>query len=182
MDRDSFHAANVGAEITVNSRKYDGRVRRSWTGGIVSRSDELIVLVGRFDQAVQHSDLGFISRGTVSFEHFWLDRWYNIFRFHEPDGTLKAWYCNVAMPATFEGAVLDFVDLDIDVVVWPDLSYQVLDRDDFEENLVKYSYPADVIQDANAAVEDIVDLIGHRSFPFAHPGESDLRFEISNLK
>ncbi len=171
MDRDSFHAT-VGAEITVNSRKYDGRVRRSWTGGLISRNDELIVLVGRFDQNVKHSDLGSISQGTVSFEHFWLDRWYNIFRFHEPDGTLKAWYCNVAMPATFDGAVLDFVDLDIDVVVWPDMKYEVLDRDDFEENSVKYGYPDRIKIAAESALTDLLTLVKKHNLPQATYNDS----------
>jgi protein associated with RNAse G/E len=164
MNRDSFHAA-VGAEITVNSRKYDGRVRRSWKGGLVSSSDDLIVLVGAFDQDVEHSDLGFISRGTVSFEHFWLRRWYNIFRFHEPDGRLKAWYCNVAMPATFDGTVLDFIDLDLDVVIWPDMSYEVLDRDDFERNSVKYGYPEEIVSSAESALVELLTLVDNNELP-----------------
>jgi protein associated with RNAse G/E len=176
MDRDSFHAV-VRDSVTVNSRKYGGRVRRTWTGGLVSRSDELIVLVGRFDSDVEHSDLGFIRSGTVSFEHFWLTRWYNIFRFHEPDGKLKAWYCNIAMPPTFDGSVLDFTDLDLDVVVWPDMSYQVLDRDDFERNSLKYGYPDDVRRTAEEAVNDLRLLIDNRAFPFRVEID-DLRSEI----
>ena len=180
MNRESFHAA-VGAEITVNSRKYDGRVRRTWTGGLASWSDDLIVLVGRFDQDVQHSDLGSISKGTASFEHFWPGRWYNIFRFHEPDGALKAWYCNVAMPATFDGKVLDFVDLDIDVVVWPDMRYEVLDRDDFERNSTQYGYPSDVFEKVEETVEEIGALVESRSFPFDFD-PANFKPEISKLK
>lgn len=164
MNRESFHAA-VGAEITVNSRKYDGRVRRTWKGGLVSRSDELIVLVGRFDQDVEHSDLGFISSGTVSFEYFWPGRWHNIFRFHEPDGTLKAWYCNVAMPPTFDGVILDFIDLDIDVVVWPDMRYEVLDRDDFERNAEKYRYPDEIKASAEHALVGLIEMIENGDLP-----------------
>jgi uncharacterized protein len=164
MNRSSFTAL-AGREIKVNSRKYDGIIRRSWEAGIVSQTAELIVAVGRFEFAVDHSDLGHLAAGTVSFEHFWFDRWYNIFRFHEPDGTLKAWYCNVAMPPTFAEGVLDFIDLDIDVVVWPDMRHEVLDLDDFAENLQKYSYPPGVIKNAEAAVTDIIELIKTGGLP-----------------
>lgn len=164
MDRDSFHAA-VGAEVTVNSRKYDGRVRRTWKGGLLTRSDDLVVLVGRFDEDVEHSDLGIIRRGTVSFEHFWPARWYNIFRFHEPDGQLKAWYCNVAMPAVFDREVIDFIDLDIDVVVWPDMSYDVVDLDDFERNSQKYGYPVEIRSAAQSALADLLTMIGLGGLP-----------------
>ena len=178
MNRDSFHAG-IGSEITVNSRKYDGRVRRSWTGGLVSQSEELLVLVGRFDSDVEHTDLGLIKKGTVSFEHFWPCRWYNIFRFHEPDGSLKAYYCNVAMPPVVENRVIDFVDLDIDVVVWPDMKYDVLDRDDFERNSVKYGYPDDIRDKVEESLNEIVDLIGKREFPFNDLATAS---SISNLK
>src|SRR5689334_5518440 len=106
-------------ELNIHAKKYDGRVRKTWSGGILSETDELIVLVARFDSTVKHNDLGIIEAGTVSFEHFWLDRWYNIFRFHKPDGELLAYYVNIAMPAELEGDVLSYIDLDIDVIRWP---------------------------------------------------------------
>lgn len=152
-------------QVTVNARKYDGSVRRSWKAGIVSETSSLIVAVGRFDADVLHSDLGLVRKGTVSFEHFWTNRWYNIFRFHEPDGALRNYYCNVAMPAVLQGDVLDFVDLDIDVVVWPDLTVDVLDREDFEENSIKFGYPADVIGRAEKGLATLLELIGSGELP-----------------
>jgi len=38
------------------------------------------------------------------------------FSVREPDGSPKAIYSNIAMPATFDGSVIDYVDLDIDVI------------------------------------------------------------------
>ena len=161
----SDSTAGPGRSITVNSRKYDGRIRRSWTGGLVSDADRHIVLVGRFELDVEHSDLGLIREGTVSFEHFWLDRWYNVFRFHEPDGALKSWYCNIAMPPIFHNDVIDYVDLDIDVLVWPDKRREVLDLDDFERNSAKFGYPDDVRAAALAAVEELTAVIDGVGLP-----------------
>lgn len=155
----------VGRQITINSKKYDGSIRRSWQGGIVSQSADLIVVVGRFDANVEHNDLGLIRRGTVSFEHFWTSRWYNIFRFHEPDGSLRNYYCNVSMPPTQDGDVLDYVDLDIDVVVWPDRRVEVLDRDDFERNALRFNYPQDVIDSAEQSLVELLTLIEEGRLP-----------------
>ena len=82
--------------------------------------------------------------GTHSIEYYWLDRWYNIFRFAEPTGELRSYYCNVNVPPTFDGQVLSYVDLDIDILVEPDLSYQILDLEDFEENAARFGYSEDV--------------------------------------
>src|SRR3569833_1022400 len=130
----------TGDLVTVNARKYDGRIRRSWPGALVSEKDGLITLIAHFSATHFHNDLGTIHAGTISIEHFWLDRWYNVFRFSEPDGQPKAVYTNITMPATFVGSVLDYVDLDIDVILWPDGRVNVLDRDDFERNSAKYGY------------------------------------------
>lgn len=148
-----------GQGITIKARKYDGSLRRQWIAGVVSQKEDLTVAVGRFEFDVEHSDLGLIKQGTVSFEHFWRDRWYNIFRFHEPDGSLRNYYCNVAMPFTLEGETLEFVDLDIDVVIWPDGRVEVLDRDDFELNSVKFGYPEDVIAAAEQSLAELLTLV-----------------------
>jgi protein associated with RNAse G/E len=153
-------------QITVNSRKYDLSIRRRWTGKLVERNDPLIVIVGEFDRDVEHPGLGSISRGTISREYYWLDRWYNVFRFHEPDGKLRNFYCNVAMPPTLADGVLEYVDLDIDIVVWPDEIYEVVDRDDFETNAVKFGYSEDVRRQAENSVDELIRLIESREFPF----------------
>src|SRR5207253_684501 len=96
------------------------QLSRSWQAGLVKEGPDLLIAVGVFGQTVEHDDLGTIHKGTVSFEYFWSNRWYNIFRFLEPDGQFRNFYCNIAMPPSVHGDVLEFVDLDIDVVVWAD--------------------------------------------------------------
>lgn len=155
----------TGSEITIRALKYDGSLRRHWKAAIVSRYVDSLIAVGRFEFEVIHDDLGLIKEGTVSFEHFWFDRWYNIFRFHEPDGSLRNYYCNVAMPFKLEGEILEFVDLDIDVVVWPDGRIVVLDRDDFEQNSLMFAYSDAVIQKAEAALVELLDLAERQNLP-----------------
>ena len=153
-------------EITVNSRKYDGSIRRSWHCEYVSREGPLLTFSGVFDQDVEHSDLGFIKKGTISHEYYWLDRWYNVFRFYESDGTFRNYYCNINMPPTFGDGVLDYVDLDLDVIVDKDYCYQILDREDFAKNTVIFSYPEDITAKAEQTLDELIKLIETRHFPF----------------
>jgi protein associated with RNAse G/E len=106
--------------VTVNSRKYDLKIRKSWQCHLIERDDSLLTLVGEFDSDISHAGLGSIARGTMSKEYYWLDRWYNVFHFCEPDGSFRNFYCNITMPPKFEDLVIDYVDLDLDVIVWPD--------------------------------------------------------------
>ena len=153
-------------ETIINSRKFDGSIHRSWKADLTEAGSDFLKFVGVFDREVVHQHLGIIRRGTVSYEYYWLDRWYNIFEFHEPEGDLRNFYCNINLPPKFKDNFLDYIDLDIDVLVWKDLSFEVLDLDDFAENSMKYSYPEDIIEKALINVEEIKKRIKKRQFPF----------------
>lgn len=156
-----------GEEITVISRKYDGSIRRSWKCRLVKEESPLLEFVGEFDREVVHSDLGLIRRGTVSYEYYWTDRWYNVFRFHEPEGELKYFYCNINTPPAFKDGSLDYVDLDIDLLVRPDYSVTILDEHEFEENAELFGIPGDVRDRARQCVDELMGMIDRREFPFA---------------
>ena len=119
-----------------------------------------------FDEEIEHDLLGTISSGTISTEYYWLDRWYNVFRFSDAERKLKSFYCNINQPPAFDGHVLRYVDLDIDVLVAPDLTYKILDLEDFEENAVRFSYPDDLQANAHRALSEVIELIEARAFPF----------------
>jgi uncharacterized protein len=159
-------------EITIRACKYDGLEHRRWHARLLSRDGSLIVLDARFDRLIKHDLLGTILPGTISVEYYWLDRWYNVFRFHEPTGQLRSYYCNVNVPPRFDGRSLSYVDLDIDILVEPDLSYRIVDLDEFETNSAHFRYPAEVRSRAHAALRELVALIESRQFPFDYQAEN----------
>ena len=154
------------SNIVVSVLKYDGLEHRRWPARIARTEGPLLVLDAVFEDEIEHDLLGTIASGTISTEYYWLDRWYNVFRFSDPDGRLKNYYCNVNQPPSFDGRVLSYIDLDIDVFVAPDLTYKILDLEDFEENARRYAYPEDVQANARRAVDELTALIESGAFPF----------------
>ncbi len=126
----------------------------------------MLVLDGQFDSEIEHDLLGTIASGTHSLEYYWLDRWYNVFRFSQPGGELRNFYCNINVPPIFDGKLLSYVDLDLDILVAPDFSYQVLDAEEFERNAELYGYDEEVRRNAKIAVEELVGMIEKRALPF----------------
>ena len=155
-----------GAAITVRVLKYDGAEHRRWSAHLARREGSLIVLDAEFEFDVQHHLLGDIQRGTRTIEYYWLDRWYNVFRFLNSDGSTRLFYCNVNTPPTFADDMLTYIDLDIDILVQPDLSYQVLDLEEFEANAALYVYSREIKRQARTAVDELISLIEKREFPF----------------
>lgn len=95
---------------------------------------------------------------------YWTDRWYNVWQFDRREGAL--FYANVAMPCSFDGSVLRWVDLDIDVVQYADGSTVVRDQQEFAERSISLRYPPEVIRCALAARDELLRLAQAREFPF----------------
>ena len=99
---------------------------------------------------------------------FWTDRWYNVWQIDRTEGVL--FYANVAMPCQFDGSILRWVDLDIDVVCYTDGSIVVKDEHEFEEHVLLFAYPDDVVEHALAARDELLSLANAGVFPFSQTG------------
>ena len=161
-----FEPESFARSILVRACKFDGAEHRSWNAELIHQEDSLLVLDAKFEDEVQHDLLGTLLSGTVSLEYYWLDRWYSIFRFSEPTCQLRNFYCNINLPPVLQENVLSYIDLDIDVLVNPDFSYQILDEDEFAVNALRYNYPAELQSQARRALDELIKLIEERQFPF----------------
>ncbi len=156
--------------VTVISRNIDGRIHRTWTAELIEENDEFYLFLGIFDSEVKHPNLGVIRRNTISYEYYWKERWFNVFRFHEPEGDLRNYYCNVNQPPVLENGVLNYVDLDIDLLIWKDFSYEVLDMEEFDANILKYEYSVEIQDHAYSSLGDLIAMIENHDFPFDYKG------------
>lgn len=152
--------------VTINSRRFDGQIQKSWKATFIGQKGSLLNFLGKFEEEINHPRLGVIRRGTISYEFYWLDRWYNIFRFHEPEGNLRNFYCNLNLPPKFDNTVLDYVDLDIDVLVWKDFRFELLDLDEFHLHSEYFHYPDEVKNKIHESLDELLQMIKKRKSPF----------------
>lgn len=161
-----------GTEMTVNARDLSGELKKSWKCRRLDVEGSTLILVGEFSENVNHNELGLISAGTLSYEYFFPDRWYNIFRFEEPSGTLRNWYCNITMLPEIADHTVNYIDLDIDVLIWPDGSFKILDIEEYEENARKHDLSDDAREQVSLALTEILAVFRAGQFPFNERGFS----------
>ncbi len=122
----------MGAEILVIKYYLDGRETWRYRGQLLEQDSNRIVLEAYFDR--QDMDLHgmLLGNGDRFVETYYTDRWYNIFEIHaREDDCLRGWYCNITQPATFDGSQIIYVDLALDLLVFPDGRQMILDEDEF---------------------------------------------------
>jgi uncharacterized protein len=65
-------------------------------------------------------------------ETYYAERWYNIYEIHaREDGAVRGYYCNISRPAQIGAETISYVDLALDLLVYPDGRQLVLDEDEF---------------------------------------------------
>jgi hypothetical protein len=97
---------------------------------------------------------------------YWRDQWYNVYVNYALSGAVDHFYCNVGLPPVIADHTISFVDLDLDVQIWPDGRFEVLDADEFAAHSALFGYPDDVRRRASLAVLDILILWRSGAPPF----------------
>lgn len=143
-------------EILVRKLNLEKVETFRYTGRILARSTNSVTIEANFNRkdAVYH---GVPFRlGDPFVEVYYNDRWYNIFEVHDlDDGRIKCWYCNVTLPAEFGEGEIRYVDLALDLFVFPDGRQLVLDEDEFEQ----LDPPEAIRSGALAALEELKLLV-----------------------
>ena len=121
-------------DITVVKRNPQGAETFRYSGKLLQRDGQRIVIEAEYTR----NDADFygilLGNGDRFVETYFTDRWYNIYEIHaREDDHLRGWYCNISMPAQVEDGTLSWVDLALDLLVYPDGRQRVLDEDEFEQ-------------------------------------------------
>ena len=131
--------------VQVVSTKYDGTMRDSYEAELLENAGGMVRLSGPAGTPVWSGKAGqWFDAPDDAMGIFFDDRWYNVWRVTSSPRDL--WYCNMSMPATFDGSTLRWVDLDIDIRRNLDGSLVILDEDEFEVNRVEMGYPDEVVE------------------------------------
>jgi uncharacterized protein len=160
------HAIGVpGDRVLLRATKYDGAAHWLQPFRVVSDDGQLLVTQYRARTPV-YTSRGEFRSPYDSKVYFWRNRWYNVFQLSRPGCATALWYCNVTTPPVFDGQQISYSDLDLDVVVTPDGCVDLKDEDEFKAHQRKYGYPADIIEQAKDAAEELMELGRTRAFPF----------------
>ena len=152
--------------LTVHLLKPGKQTTVTYQGEVLQASSDYVLLRAIWDRAPL--DLGYVrfETGDHFLEHFYADRWYNIFELRSPTGRLKGWYCNITRPAQIDTATVVSEDLEIDLFVTPDRQLLRLDVDEFEARGLAASEPA-AYAAAYAALDELEQLARAGLPPFS---------------
>ena len=166
---------NVMEKILMKAYKYKDKLHYESTLDLYARQDNLVILHGPLNRQLIHHTRGKVfTFDRQSLEFYFNDRLYTVACVFNNKGQIEYYYCNIAMPCIFGTkntnpdalTEITFVDLDLDVIMQKDLTYKIVDRDEFEIHQKELNYPPEIITMAEKGLEWIQKDILERLFPF----------------
>lgn len=132
----------IGERLEIHCYKHDGKLHQVCNEATVLWNDEEKIIVANNKVKLTESDGRSYRAKEPAILFFYKKNWFNII------GQLKKcglfYYCNIATPYILDGKIIKYIDYDLDLRVFPDRSYKILDRNEYKYHKKIMKYPKEI--------------------------------------
>lgn len=157
MEEDeTMNDLKIGRKYAIHSYKHDGTLHRSWDEAILLDIFDDYLVFGNDRTVVTESDGRTWKTKELAVLYFFKDRWFNIIAQNKDDGIY--YYCNIASPYIIEDNTIKYIDYDLDLRIFADNSYKVLDRGEYQFHKKKMNYPEEIDVIVKKELKDLISI------------------------
>ncbi|MBQ1478181.1 MAG: DUF402 domain-containing protein [Erysipelotrichaceae bacterium] len=159
-----FENVRIGDSIFVQSYKHNGSLHRTWSKALViDVLENCLVVVTDHTWVVESDGRRWLTKEpAICF--YYDDRWYNVISMIRKTGIF--YYCNIASPSLYDGEAIKNIDYDLDVKVFPDGTYSILDENEYRYHAGKMNYPENIRNIVEGECRALVKKIEAKEIPF----------------
>ena len=160
----SVDGIKIGDKLEIHCYKHNGKLHRQWDEAVVLDIYDDYIVFGNNRTTVIVSDGKVWKTKEPAIMFFFKDRWFNII------GQLKDYgiyfYCNIATPVLIDNKVIKYIDYDLDLRVFPNGSFKILDRMEYKyhKKQMHYSNRLDFI--LKYELGNLIDMVRRNEMPF----------------
>ena len=148
----------------IHSYKHDGNIHREWDEAILLDDQGEYLVFGNNKTKVLESDGRSWRTKEPAIMFFFKDKWYNIIGQLKPDGIY--YYCNMASPFILEDGAIKYIDYDLDLRVFPDGAFKILDRGEYRYHKKKMCYPEAIDSILKEDLNELIEKKKKKHIPF----------------
>ena len=154
----------VGKKYCIHSYKHDGTIHRSWDEAILLDVNDDYLVFGNDRTSVQESDGRVWRTKEPAVMYFFKKRWFNIIGQNKKDGIY--YYCNMASPYIIEDETIKYIDYDLDLRVFADGTYKVLDKSEYRYHKQKMQYPKEIDDILKSELNSLIEKAKNKENAF----------------
>lgn len=164
----------AGSNIQIHSYKHDGNLHRVWENSLVLKGTEMVVIGANDKTLVTESDGRTWYTREPAICYFHAKHWFNVIGMLRDDGIY--YYCNISTPFVYDDEALKYIDYDLDLKIYPDMTFDLLDEDEYEIHKKQMNYPVVLDRILYNNIEYLKRWVTQRKGPFS-PGFIDQWYE-----
>lgn len=154
----------VGDKLEIHCYKHNGKLHRQWDEAVVLDIKDDYIVFGNKHTNVIDSDEKVWKTKEPAIMFFFKDRWFNII------GQLKEYgiyfYCNIATPFLIDEHVIKYIDYDLDLRVFPNGSFKILDRVEYKYHKKQMHYSSRLDFILKYELGNLIDMVRIKEMPF----------------
>lgn len=155
---------NIGDLLVIHCYKHNGTIHKSWSSALVlDKTDEYLVL-GSENVLVTKQDGRSWRTKEPAIMFFYEDKWFNIIAQLKRNGLF--YYCNIASPYVIEKNVIKYIDYDLDLRVFNDGAFKILDRNEYNYHRAIMKYPSSINKVVKSELSELIEMKKSGKGPF----------------
>jgi uncharacterized protein len=156
----------IGDKLQIHCYKHNKKIYRSWSDSIVLDINNDFIVLANEKTTVTEADGRTWKTKEPAILYFFKGNWYNVISQFKNKGIF--YYCNIATPYIVEDNTIKYIDYDLDLRIFPDETYKILDKDEYEYHKRKMAYSKDIDIIVNNELQKLIDLYKNKGGPFSN--------------
>ncbi len=144
-----------GDSLQIQCYKHDGKVHRCWDEAVLLDIKKDYMVFGNERTLVTEAHGNIWRTKEPAIIYFFKDCWYNIIVQLKNTGT--TYYCNIASPYIIEDNTIKYIDYDLDLRIFPNGSFKILDRQEYKYHKKKMNYSDDLDVAIRSALSELIN-------------------------
>lgn len=153
-----------GDKLQIQCYKHDGKVHRCWDEAIFLDEKKDYMVFGNEKTLVTEAQGNIWRTKEPAIMYFFKNRWYNIIVQLKKNGV--TYYCNIASPYIIEDETIKYIDYDLDLRIFPNGSFKILDRQEYKYHKKKMNYSNDLDVAIRSALSELITDYQNGGFMF----------------
>ena len=154
----------IGDKLQIHCYKHDGSLHRKWDEAVVLDILPDYIVFGNNKTQVTEAEGNVWKTKEPAIMYFFKDKWFNVIAQLKKDGIY--YYCNIASPFIIEEGTIKYIDYDLDLRIFPDGTFRVLDKGEYEYHKEKMHYSNEIDKIVNTELNNLIAMYMDKIGPF----------------
>ena len=154
----------IGDKLEIHCYKHNGTLDRISGEAIILDITEDYIVCGNDKVELIENDGRSHRTKEPAILFFYKKRWFNII------GQLKKFglyfYCNIATPYLIDDGIIKYIDYDLDLKVFPDGAFKILDRNEYRYHKKIMHYPEEIDLIIKRELSSLIEMKKRNEKPF----------------